>query len=63
MYPITSFFRRFNPDFNVDSICAFCFRAAATSEREADLRQAEEEHVCFAVESQRRYVESQMGTF
>ena len=58
-----SFVWRVNRNSTVDSICLSCYGTVATAEKETDLLQAEEEHVCFAVESQRRYVESQMGTF
>jgi hypothetical protein len=62
MEKAASFVWRVNRD-SVDSICLSCYGTVATAEKETDLLQAEEEHVCFAVESQRRYVESQMGTF
>lgn len=35
-----------NPDSTFDSICTKCFTTLATSSKEADLKAAEDAHVC-----------------
>jgi len=44
--PFEPFPHRRNPDGSFDSICRKCFRTVATRRNEADLAQAEREHVC-----------------
>lgn len=41
-----SFAHRFNDDGTFDSICPQCFRTIAQTEREPDLQNAEDSHVC-----------------
>lgn len=44
--PFEPFPHRRNPDGSFDSICLKCFRTVATQRNEADLAQAERDHVC-----------------
>ena len=44
--PFEPFPHRQNPDGSFDSICPKCFRTVATRQNEADLAQAERDHVC-----------------
>jgi hypothetical protein len=44
--PFEPFPHRRNPDGSFDSICPKCFRTVATRRDEADLAQAERDHVC-----------------
>lgn len=44
--PESQFAHRVNRDGTIDSICRDCFATVATVEREADLANAEKDHVC-----------------
>ncbi|HKF50276.1 MAG TPA: hypothetical protein VKB38_23140 [Terracidiphilus sp.] len=44
--PTTHFTHRFNPDGTVDSICCDCFATVETANREEELKESEQGHVC-----------------
>jgi hypothetical protein len=43
---IRRFPHRENPDGTYDSICGRCFKTVAIGVKQADLKQAEEDHIC-----------------
>jgi hypothetical protein len=51
--PCPIFSHHGNPDGTIDSICSLCFKTIATEATEADLRGAEEAHVCSGFELER----------
>jgi hypothetical protein len=44
--PIDSFHYRHNPDGSWDSICLHCYQTAAQARSEAELTEAQKQHVC-----------------
>ena len=43
------FSHRYNPDGTWQSICPECYKTVAESREEADLKQYEDTHVCFSL--------------
>jgi hypothetical protein len=62
--PIQTYFARsHNPDFTIESICMDCYRTVATTRCEAELKAAEQGHVCAPDYRERSHEDIQQATF